>query len=63
DFGIDNHQASVIEEELFLLKNQIPFQVLEFKVNLTNDPAQLKNDIFTSTYYGTSGLARPHTME
>ncbi|PON32312.1 hypothetical protein TorRG33x02_356560, partial [Trema orientale] len=45
EFGIDNHQASVIREELFLLENQIPFQVLELLVNLTNDPDQLKKDI------------------
>lgn len=45
EFGIDNHQASMIWEDLFLLQNQIPFRVLELLVNLSNDSNQLRKDI------------------
>ena len=45
EFGIDNHQASLIREDLFLLQNQIPFRVFELVVNLIDDSDQLKNDI------------------
>ncbi|PON61223.1 hypothetical protein TorRG33x02_282440 [Trema orientale] len=46
-FGIDNHEASMIREDLFLLDNQIPYKVLELLVNLTTDPDQLKNAILS----------------
>ncbi|PON52317.1 hypothetical protein PanWU01x14_210280 [Parasponia andersonii] len=45
EFGIDNHQASLIREDLFLLRNQIPFRVLELLISMCYNPNQLKSAI------------------